>query len=315
MGGQYTGAIIFIQEHTQKQKAAFSCGLMVGIGVLGTLIGTTTSFLFYNLENLGWAWRLPFLLTPIIGIFLYYLMKNMEETPAFIKNKSQKQKEKTPFINIIKNHKITLCSSIFISSIPVSMFYLAAVYLPNFYDTQNSIHDASSSLRLVCLAQLLCMIFIPIFGYVADKIGKETQLKITSILLIITPILLFYFIEYFNNTSSIIIGILVLSIFSSLYSGPAPALLSENFPVIGRYSGMGIGIALGEGFFGGLSPLICVALEQMISSKKAPAYFIMFLGTLSLIGTLLLRNKKTSFLQKHKINDLDIREEEAKNPI
>lgn len=304
MGGQYTGAIIFIQEHTLRKKAAFSCGLMVGIGVLGTLMGTTMSYLFYNLEGLSWAWRLPFFLTSIMGIFLYYLMKNMEETPAFLENKNQQQKEKIPFIDILKNHKITLCSAIFISSIPVSMFYLAAVYLPNFFDTHNSIHEPSFSLRLVCLAQVICMIFIPIFGYIADKIGKEIQLKITSILLIITPVFLFYFIGHSNSPYALITGVIVLSIFSSLYSGPAPALLSESFPVIGRYSGMGISIALGEGIFGGLASIICVEIEKMLHSKIAPAYFIMFLGVLSFVGLLLLRKKDIPHLQENKMHYL-----------
>lgn len=298
MGGQYTGAIIFIQEHRKKTYAAFSCGLMVGIGVFGTLLGTTTSFFFYNLKNLGWAWRLPFLLTSIIGLILCYLMKYMEESPVFLKNREHTRKEKIPFMSIIKNYKQTLCASIFISSIPVSMFYLATIYLPNFYEDNNNVNDFFHSLRLVFLTQGLCMVLIPFCGYVADRVGKENQLKITSVLLITVPIFLFCFMENFNNEYAVIIGIIIFSVFASLYSGPAPALLSENFPVIGRYSGMGISIAIGEGLFGGLSPLICLGIEKMLNSKIAPAYFIMFLGIISFSGILLLKNRQSSTIEE-----------------
>lgn len=312
MGGQYVGAIIFIQEHTQKHKAAFSCGLMVGIGVLGTLLGTTTSFLVYNLKDVEWVWRLPFLLTSIIGILLCYLMKYMKETPIFIKNKNQ---QKIPFIHIIKYHKKTLCSAIFISSIPVSMFYLATIYLPNFYGTKNNVNDASHSLRLVCFAQILCMIFIPLFGYFADKLGKENQLKTTSILLILSPVFLFYFLELFNNAYMLMVGVVILSLFASLYSGPAPAFLSENFPVVGRYSGMGVGIAIGEGLFGGLSSIICIEIEQILDSKIAPAYFVMFLGVISFLGILLLRKRKLPASKKNQINFLKINKIQEQIPL
>ncbi|MBA3814659.1 MAG: MFS transporter [Alphaproteobacteria bacterium] len=306
MGGQYTGAIIFIQEHTKKHNAAFFCGLMVGIGILGTLLGTTTSFLFYDSQELGWTWRLPFLLTSIMGIILCYLTKYMEETPLFVKNKNLNQSEKAPFMDMIKNHRKPLYASIFISSIPISMFYLATIYLPNFYGDKNNVNSASNSLRLICMAQVLCMVFVPLFGYVADRIGKKNQLKITSVLLIITPLFLFYFMEYFNNSYMLIVGIATLSVFTGLYTGAAPAYLSEHFPVIGRYSGMGVSISIGEGLFGGLSPIICLMLEKTLDSKIAPAYFIMFLGIISFSGILLLRNQTLSDFQADQSELLEV---------
>ena len=302
MGGQSTGSIIFIQEHTKKHNAAFSCALMITMGVFGTLLGTATSFLSYHLGGLRWEWRLPFLLTSIMGICLYFLMKNMQETPVFAESKNQSDIKKIPLVNIIKNHKKTLCAAIFISSIPVSMFYLATVYMPNFYGSEDRMSNPSFSLILVCLAQILCMIFIPLFGYIADKLGKETQLKVTSILLILSPIFVFYGMSIYNNTYFLIFGIIILSIFASLYSGPAPAFLSEKFPVVGRFSGMGLSIAIGEGLFGGLSPIICVGIEQIFQSKIAPAYFIMFLGMISFSGVLILRKKTASFLEDKVMN-------------
>lgn len=307
MGGQYTGAIIFIQEHMQKHQASFCCGLMVGIGVLGTLIGTATSFLFYNLKELSWTWRIPFLLTFIIGALLCYCMKYMTETPIFIKNKTLQSSNQIPFLYILKNYKRTLCAAIFISSVPVSMFYLATVYFPNFYGGINNKTGNSISLQLTCLAQILCMIFIPTLGYIADKIGKKTQLKLTSVFLVIFPIILFYYIDNIQNIYVVIAGVVILSFFASLYSGPAPAVLSENFPVIGRYSGMGISISIGEGLFGGLSPLICLALVNFFNSKIAPAYFIIFVGTISLLGVFMLSKSKHNSIQEVGRNYLGIK--------
>lgn len=287
MGGQYIGAIVFIQEHISEKRAAFACGLVGAIGVGGTLLGTSISFFFHHGRDFSWEWRLPFLGSAIVGSILLYFIRYMEETPTFIENKDVSQYRSLPFLDIIKNYKRILCAAIFISSIPVSMFYLATVYLPNFFESDNWM---SNALALSCFAQVLCMFLIPLFGHFADKFGKEIQLKITSFFLILTPVLMFHTEKFLSAGPFLILGIIFLCILSSLYAGPAPAYLFQKFPVIGRYSGMGFGISLGEGLFGGLSPLICILLEQVFHSKSATGYYVMFLGVLS-FSAILFSNK------------------------
>jgi len=287
IGGQYTGAIVYIQEHVKKENAAFACGLVGAIGVFGALLGTGASYVFHHMGSLdGWEWRIPFLLSSAIGVLLYVFMKKMQETPIFIENQSQTQTKDVPLMGVVKDYKRPLCSAIFISSIAISMFYLATVYIPNFYIDQSGT-TSFDSLGLVCFTQILCIVFMPLLGFVADKLGRENQLKLTSILLIITPLFIFYYMALFNTFPFFIAGIILFSLYASLYAGAGPAYLSESFPVVGRYSGMGLGITIGEGVFGGITPIACVALEQFFESKIAPAYFIIFLGGISYIGILL----------------------------
>lgn len=301
IGGQYTGAIVYIQEHTKKENAAFACGLVGALGVFGTLLGTATSYLFEYFGALSsWTWRLPFLLTSVVGFFLYFLMKQMQETPIFIENKNQAQGRgnDVPLMSVIKNYKKILFSAICISSISISMFYIATVYVPNFYIDPKGTANILSSLGLVCLAQILCVVLMPLLGFVSDRFGREKQLKLTSILLIITPFLIFYCMTFFNTFPVLISGVILFSCYASLYAGPGPAYLSEKFPVVGRYSGMGLGITIGEGIFGGLTPIICVLLQQFFNSKIAPAYFVIALGVLSFIGILL--SSKPSLVAQQK---------------
>ncbi len=296
-GGQYTGAIIFIQEHSKKNRAAYACATMIAIGVFGTFLGTATSLVFDRITGLGWEWRVPFLLTFVMGMFLHYFMHHMKESPEFLENKNLHPPKKVPFMDILKNHKKVLCSAIFISSIPVSMFYFASMYIPNFYIDQNTDSYTFNPLGLTCIVQILCVILIPLFGLTAEKLGNELQLKITSFLLIITPVFIFFYMTQLSTLGGSLFGIILFSCFAAFYSGPAPAYLSEKFPVIGRYSGMGVGISIGEGIFGGFTQIVCVALQESFNSKIAPAYFIMFLGALS-FGGILLSNTKAPFFNK-----------------
>lgn len=308
IGGQYTGAIVYIQEHTKKENAAFACGVVGALGVFGTLLGTATSYLFDYFGALaGWEWRIPFLLTSIMGFSLYLLMRTMHETPSFIETTSHTQKKDLPLMSIIRNYKKILFSAVCISSISISMFYLATVYVPNFYIDPNGTDNVLSSLGVVCLAQLLCVVLMPLLGIMSDRLGREKQLKLTSTLLIITPLFMFYFMTVSNAFFVVVIGVILFSCYASLYAGPGPAYLSEKFPVVGRYSGMGLGITIGEGIFGGLTPIVCVGFQQFFNSKIAPAYFIIFLGALSLMGIILARKGSLSEEEQE-------RGEDEKNP-
>jgi MHS family proline/betaine transporter-like MFS transporter len=310
LGGQYTGAIIYIQEHTKKEYAAFACGLMISIGFFGTLLGTAISFFFYNIHELGWQWRIPFLLSSLIGLTLYHFAKNMKETPLFTENIDKTQKKTIQFVEIIKNFKKPLFSAIFISSIPVSLFYIATVYLLNFYMDEKVIGESIGPLGFVCLAQIACMVLSPSLGFVADVLGRERQLKLTSLLLIISPLFIFYYLSIFNSFTTLIIVMVIFSILTSLYAGAIPAYLTESFPVIGRYSGMGLGISIGEGLLGGSSTMICFALGQFFESKLAPAYYVMFLGVLSLVG-ILLAKKDVPYNKLDQKNDLPSKDKYA----
>ncbi len=284
LAGQYTGAIIFIQEHMDKKHAAFACGIVGCIGVFGVLLGTGTSFLFHHFDLVNWEWRLPFLLAFVLGSTLLYFTRYVQETPIFIEKQEEALHKKIPLLEIMLSHQKVMFAALFLSSISVSMFYIATAYLPNFYNDMGGAGGPIDPLQLACIAQIFNILFVFIFGYTADKWGKEKQIKIGSFFIMILPIFFFTLMTYNNSYLMLIMGLALFTFLSSLFVGAAPAYLSEKFPIIGKYSGLGLGISMGEGLFGGLSPLICVGFEQMFDSKIAPAFYISCLGLLSLFG-------------------------------
>jgi MHS family proline/betaine transporter-like MFS transporter len=188
----------------------------------------------------------------------------------------------------LKNYKRVFLAAIFISAVPVSMFYTAAVYLPNFSYTQLS---SSEALAFSCLAQFLCLILIPLLGYLGDRVGKSKQLFMASLFMVASPIIIFLSYDLFNQMHFTVTYIIILSLFVSMYSGPGPALLTESFPVIGRCTGLGIGISIGEGIFGGLAPLICLETHKFYQLTAFSSFFISFIGALSLLGVLLTSSR------------------------
>lgn len=87
VGGEYTGASIFVAEYSPDRKRGFMgswldfgsiAGFVLGAGVvvlISTIVGE---------ENfLEWGWRIPFFIALPLGIIGLYLRHALEETPAF----------------------------------------------------------------------------------------------------------------------------------------------------------------------------------------------------------------------------------------
>ena len=87
VGGEYTGASIFVAEYSPDRKRGFMgswldfgsiAGFVLGAGVvvlISTIVGE---------ENfLDWGWRIPFFIALPLGIIGLYLRHALEETPAF----------------------------------------------------------------------------------------------------------------------------------------------------------------------------------------------------------------------------------------
>lgn len=178
----------------KKEHASLACGIIGAIGIVGALVGTLSSYITYHFSAFGWEWRIPFLFTFLLGIPLFYSIAFIKETPEFLKHKEEAQIKRIPLIDIMKNHNKIIFSTACIACIPASMFYLSAVYVPNFLIDQQEVFSPSQTLGISVLAQGLCVFFNPLLGAVADKIGKELVLKIGSFLMIVGSLFLFSYI-------------------------------------------------------------------------------------------------------------------------
>ncbi len=295
VGGQYTGVLLYVQEHMAKDRAALACGLVASIGVVGTLLATLTNLLFEYLSLESWGWRIPFVITLILGGVLIYFMSRITEgdNNIFPAKARQVNRGKLPLMNILTQHKRELYSAAIISAIPVSMFYLATIYVPNFFIEHLWDNPLFNPLIISCISQAVCILFIPAFSLLGDHLGKRPMLIFASLIVIFLCPMVFGVIDTMAGSAALIVASLFFCIVVCLYVGVAPAFLSEAFPIDRRLSGMGLGISLGEGFFGGLVPMACIFLQTSFDSRVAPAFFISFLGVLCLAGILMIRSQKS----------------------
>ncbi len=94
VGGEVSGAWVFVSEHVHNRHVGYACGtltsgLTAGI-LLGSLVATAINKSFAPAQIADFAWRLPFLLGGVFGLCSVYLHCWLHETPVFAGLKKRK---------------------------------------------------------------------------------------------------------------------------------------------------------------------------------------------------------------------------------
>ena len=84
VGGEFTGSMVYIIEHVNKKRRGFYSSLVMSSAFVGLLSGSLMALLIDSYDdNSPNLWRLPFLLSFVLGGIGLYLRTGMPESPAF----------------------------------------------------------------------------------------------------------------------------------------------------------------------------------------------------------------------------------------
>lgn len=306
VGGEYIGASIFVIEYSKKGKEAFAGSILCAAGFFGGVLGTFFGFLCTHPVMPSWGWRIPFLIGSLIGLVGYYIRTRVNESPDFIRHKEEKIAN-VPLFSVLQNKQRNLLCTIGIGATSLIPFYLASVYMGYLLSSQLQIPTFQIMLINVAL-NILLIFLLPIMGNVADKIGKEKLMILSSSLSVLIAYPLFSLIENNLSLHNILLVQAVLALITAGFGAPSMALLSSFFPVHERYSGVGFGYALGGALLGGTTPLILASLSSWLGSSLVPAYYLMFSGIMGVVCVVAGRkenqNSSTLYHQEKPLSEL-----------
>lgn len=294
IGGEIPGAITLLSESNQKHP-----GLIISLLLFGILNGLLLGHLIHSLlthwlnpqSMQNWGWRLPFWLGGTLGIFSYFIRKHIHESKLFLALDSQKLRQQIPLLILIKSHKKAVLAGIFLvapSIVTMSLLFLFS----QSYLTQLIHYDAQTVTTAGCLGILSSVAIAILAGWTADR-RKEISwhiLLMSAVCLLIVISALPIFKAYADYQLSAY----VVALFSSLLFGPvmtmSTLLLSKTFPVSVRYSGVALSFNVALASFGGLAPVIAMALIKTTGSLISPSYYLAFSGFCGLTACYLLKS-------------------------
>ena len=293
-GGEWGGAALMAVEHAPVNKRGF-WGAYPQIGVpVGMILATLVLFLLRLSMSpeqfLEWGWRIPFLLSVALIVLGYFIRAAVSESPVFKEMVERKRESATPLTQLLRTNKlqVILAAVIFIGNNAAG--YLVIAFLSS-YAQKTLKMDASPVLLATLLASFGWLVFTLYGGALSDRIGRVRTFQIGYALIFAWMIPMFLLIDT-RNIWAYGAAIFVLTIGLGLSYGPMSAMYAEMFPASVRYSGIGIGYALGSILGGAFAPLLAEALFKETGWSGSIGLYIMGLCVVSFVGVTLVKETK-----------------------
>jgi len=133
-------------------------------------------------------------------------------------------------------------------------------------------------------------------GAYSDKVGRRVTMASACVLLLVAVYPAFLMASSGSFIASIV-GVMLLAVGAVLCGVVTAALLSETFPTRTRYTASAITYNMAYTIFGGTAPLMATWLITSTGSNLSPAFYLMAVSVLALLGGMAL--PETSKISLH----------------
>lgn len=292
-GGEISGAVSFVAEHSPDHRRGLHVGMISVGAVVGTLLGSLLpGILLLTLspaDMQSWGWRIPLLVALPLGVIGLYIRRRLDETPHFLALRAERAREENPVLAALRGRRQwrLLATAFCLIAVNASSFYMIVGYLPSF---------TSKSLKLTGLqafapsviALAACLVAEVLGAWWSDRIGRRPVLLGSGVGLLVLSYPSFLLITS-GSFGLITIGLVVFGLLAGGYAAVTNSALTEMFPTRVRVTGHGITYNLSVALFGGSAPYLLTWLGGVTGSSLVGAYYVMILAVVSLPAVLLLK--------------------------
>jgi MFS family permease len=268
LGGEYGGAITYVAEHAPDEKRGYYTGWLQTsptLGIVLSLIVIIGTRQWLGAEAFAaWGWRLPFLLSLVMVAIAIYIRLQLAETPIFQAMKAKGQTATNPWREafLSQNLKYVVIASVVV--IGEGVVWYSSQFWALFFIQQIQKPDVLHPALITGAALLIGAPTLIFFGWLSDKIGRKPIILAGFLLAAVTYYPLYTTLEKAVNPAdtnyplAILIVAIMVSYVGMVY-GPIGAFLAEYFPARIRYTSVSVPYHIGNGWGGGLVPVITTA--------------------------------------------------------
>lgn len=290
-GGEPGGAATFLVESAQPGRRAWTvsywhCSSFIANATASAFIlGLTASISEQALQD--WGWRIPFLISGVLGVVAFYIRSQLEDTEAFKTLQATDNISAAPISEAISQHWRQILQTAGCIALQGAAFYFIFVYIETYLKVQLGLSFLQASLsNVTCLVLASLSIFM--FARLSDRIGRKPVLLLGALLctVAIYPVFLVFSTKVF---SLILMGHALLGVCLAVFMSASGPALVEIFPTRVRYAGFSIGFNLSVAIFGGSAAYVATWLIDATGSPLSPALLVLCTGLIATLSVLTLR--------------------------
>jgi len=297
LGGEYGGAITYVAEHISDEKRGYYTGWLqtsptLGIVVsLAVIISTRTALGTEQFND--WGWRIPFIISLLLVMIAVYIRLSLQETPIFQEIKAKGRTATNPWREAFLSSNIKYVG---IASIVVlgqgCVWYSGQFWALYFLQTVKKL-DVLTSSYIVGAALLIATPTLIFWGWLSDKIGRKPIILSGMALASLTYYPLYTLLGRVANPGAVnyplaILIVAILVNYVGMTYGPIAAFLAEFFPGRIRYTSVSVPYHIGNGWGGGLVPIITTSAYLSTGSVGAALIYPIALPAVMFVLALFL---------------------------
>ena len=192
LGGEYGGAATYVAEHAPHGKRGAYTAWIQTTATLGlflslmVILGTRT--VIGEAAFADWGWRVPFIVSILLLAVSVYIRLSMNESPAFVKMKSEGKTSKAPLTESFgqwKNLKIVILALVGLTAGQAVVWYTGQFYAL-FFLTQALKVDGATANIMIAISLIFGTPFFIVFGAWSDKIGRKPIIMAGCLLAVLT---------------------------------------------------------------------------------------------------------------------------------
>jgi MFS family permease len=302
LGGEYGGAAIYVAEHVPDNRRGFytsfiqttaTLGLFISLGVI---LAVRTSMSDADFKE--WGWRIPFLLSIVlVGMSLYIRLK-LKESPLFTSLKAAGKTSKAPLRDSLGswvNWKVILLVLFGAAAGQAVVWYTGQFYALFFLQNVLKVDFVMANI-IVAIALALGTPFFIVFGALSDRIGRKKIMMAGNLIAALSYYPIYQGMKAYSdpvNAPMLVLLVFLQVIFVTMVYGPIAAFLVEAFPAKIRYTSLSLPYHIGNGWFGGFTPLIATAVVAKTGHIYAGLWYPIIVALMTfMVGSIFLRESK-----------------------
>ncbi len=297
-GAEYAGAVTLVSEYATPGRQSLLTAILQSATVVGIMLATLCFLAVSSAPEavlLGWAWRIPFLVSAVLFVVALYIRRNLDETPEYVEAMEraahERREHKVPVGELLRHSpKELLFGFLSVTGHNANAYILSAFALS--YMTNTLGMPRVEALSAVVIAAFTGIVTTPIMGAIADRIGNAKVYIFGAAFTFLFAIPFFALLD----TKNVVLATLAMSLGYGLgfggLAGAQGAFLANLFPTRYRFSGIALTREINSLLIAGPTPFIASALVAAAGgSPRYVAAYLMVCCALTIVAVAVIRTR------------------------
>jgi MHS family dicarboxylic acid transporter PcaT-like MFS transporter len=298
VGGEYGTTATYMSEVALRGQRGFFASFQYVTLIGGQLLAVLTVVILQQFldeaELKAWGWRIPFMVGALAAVISLLLRRTLEETSTA---ETRANEDAGSIASLFKHHKAAFITVLGYTAGGSLIFYTFTTYMQKYLVNTAGMHAKTAS-YIMTGALFVYMCMQPLFGMLADKIGRRSSMLWFGALgaLCTLPILM-----ALKTVSSPLVAFLLITLalaIVSFYTSISGLVKAEMFPPEVRALGVGLAYAVANAIFGGSAEYVALNLKSM-GSENAFYWYVTVMMVIAFLFSLRLPKQPKYLHQDH----------------